>query len=113
MRAAVIYTAGPATQLKLEDRPVPVPTPGSVLIRVKAFGLNRSEMFTRRGMSPNVQFPRILGIECVGLVEACPGREFEVGATVMTVCSSFPTCVLKGPPILFRRHVTYPTHRLN
>ena len=40
-----------------------------MLIRVKAFGLNRSEMFTRQGHSPNVKFPRILGIEAVGLVE--------------------------------------------
>jgi len=91
MRAAVIYAAGPASQLKVEDRPVPTPTPGSVLIRVKAFGLNRSELFTRQGMSPNVKFPRILGIECVGVVEECLGGEFERGDTVLTVCPAFPS----------------------
>lgn len=34
-----------------------------------SFGLNRSELFTRRGDSPGVEFPRIQGIECVGVVE--------------------------------------------
>ncbi|MEA2911824.1 MAG: hypothetical protein QOJ15_3905, partial [Bradyrhizobium sp.] len=55
-----------------------------VLIRVKAFGLNRSELFTRQGHSPSVKFPRILGIEAVGLVEQAPGDEFRKGDIVAT-----------------------------
>ncbi len=39
---------------------------------MKAFGLNRSEVFTRQGHSPGVRFPRLLGIECVGVVEEAP-----------------------------------------
>jgi NADPH:quinone reductase-like Zn-dependent oxidoreductase len=54
------------------------------VIKVKAFGLNRSELFTRRGLSPNVQLPRILGIEAVGTVEASPGGQFNPGETVAT-----------------------------
>lgn len=49
MRAAVVYEAGPPNVLKLEDRRVPKPKQGEVLIQVKAAGLNRSEMFTRQG----------------------------------------------------------------
>jgi NADPH:quinone reductase-like Zn-dependent oxidoreductase len=70
MKAAMIYEAGGPEVLKAEDRPIPVPRPGEILIRVKAFGLNRSELFTRQGHSPGVKFPRILGIEAVGLVAA-------------------------------------------
>ena len=84
MKAAVIYEAGGPEVLKLEDRPVPKPQDGQVLIRVKAFGLNRSEMFTRQGHSPNVKFPRILGIEAAGLVEEAPGKEFRKGDVVAT-----------------------------
>ena len=84
MKAAVIYTPGGPEVLKLETRPIPTPSPGQVLIRVKACGMNRSELFTRQGHSPNVQFPRILGIEACGLVEECPGGEFEKGAIVAT-----------------------------
>jgi NADPH:quinone reductase-like Zn-dependent oxidoreductase len=84
MKAAAIYEAGGPEVLKLEDRPIPTPKQGEVLIRVKAFGLNRSELFTRQGHSPSVEFPRILGIEAVGLVEHAPGGEFSPGEVVAT-----------------------------
>ena len=85
MRAAVVRVAGPPEVLRVERVPVPVPVPGQALIRVKAFGINRSEMFTRQGLSPNVRFPRILGIEAVGIIEAAPGGEFASGQKVATV----------------------------
>jgi NADPH:quinone reductase-like Zn-dependent oxidoreductase len=84
MRAAVIRNAGGPEVLRIEEVPVPKPQPGQVLIRVKAFGLNRSELFTRLGQSPSVEFPRILGIEAVGLVEEAPGNEFRNGDVVAT-----------------------------
>ena len=84
MKAAVIYEAGGPEVLKMETRPVPVPQPGKVLIAVKTFGLNRSELFTRQGLSPDVTFPRILGIEAVGVVEDAPGKEFAKGDVVAT-----------------------------
>jgi NADPH:quinone reductase-like Zn-dependent oxidoreductase len=55
-----------------------------VLIRVRAFGLNRSELFTRQGHSPAVTFPRILGIEAVGEVVAAPDTELSPGQVVAT-----------------------------
>lgn len=84
MKAAVIHEAGGPEVLKIESRPVPIPQSGEVLIRVKAFGLNRSELFTRQGLSSNVAFPRVLGIEAVGLVEEAPGGEFGKGDIVAT-----------------------------
>src|SRR5271156_2553844 len=84
MRAAVIRTAGGPEVLKIESLPIPDPRKDQVLIRVKAFGLNRSELFTRQGHSPNVKFPRVLGIEAVGLVEQAPGSEFPQGAIIAT-----------------------------
>lgn len=57
MKAAVIHTPGGPEALKIEERPVPTPSTDEVLIRVKAFGINRSELFTRRGESPGVEFP--------------------------------------------------------
>ena len=85
MKAAVIYKPGGPEVLQLESRPIPTPTAGQVLLRVKAFGLNRSELFTRQGYSPNVKFPRILGIEAVGVVEYAPGTNFSKGDVVATV----------------------------
>jgi NADPH:quinone reductase-like Zn-dependent oxidoreductase len=85
MKAAVIHEPGGPEVLQIEDIAIPKPRSGDVLIRVKAFGLNRSELFTRQGFSPDVTFPRVLGIEAVGLVEEAPGNEFAKGATVATV----------------------------
>ena len=85
MKAAVIHEAGGPEVLKIESLPVPTPKSSEVLIRVKAFGLNRSELFTRQGHSPEVKFPRVLGIEAVGVVEAAPGDEFRKGDIVATV----------------------------
>ena len=84
MKAAVMRVPGPPEVLKIEELPIPVPVDGEVLIRVKAFGLNRSELFTRQGLSPDVRFPRVLGIEAVGTIEAAPGGEFSAGQTVAT-----------------------------
>src|SRR5713226_5924231 len=85
MKAAVIHEAGGPEVFKIASLVIPTPKPGEVLIRVKAFGLNRSELFTRQGHSPNVKFPRVLGIEAVGIVEETPGKEFSKGDVVATV----------------------------
>ena len=84
MKAAVVEEAGGPEVLLLQERPIPTPEAGWVLIRVKAFGINRSELFTRQGHSPSVRFPRVLGIEAVGEVAKAPGGEFQTGATVAT-----------------------------
>jgi NADPH:quinone reductase-like Zn-dependent oxidoreductase len=84
MKAAVIREPGGPEVLRIESVPIPVAQDGEVLIRVKAFGLNRSELFTRLGQSPSVKFPRVLGIEAVGVVDNAPGKEFRYGDIVAT-----------------------------
>lgn len=85
MRAIVMHEIGGPGVLKLQTVPKPSPTAGQVRIRVKAFGLNRSEVFTRQGHSPGVTFPRVLGIEAAGLVDdADPDSGFEAGEVVVT-----------------------------
>ncbi|KAK5032601.1 hypothetical protein LTS07_004011 [Exophiala sideris] len=89
MRAVQLKAAGPASNLRVVDLPIPVPKEDQVLIRVKSFGINRSEILTRQfGRAPvgPVQLPRVLGVEATGLVEAAPGHEqaFPKGAIAMT-----------------------------
>ena len=85
MKAAVTQKKGPPEVIEIQNRPVPKPKKGWVLIKVKAFGLNRSELFTRQGHSPNVIFPRIQGIECVGLVEDDPSGALDKGQQVAAI----------------------------
>ena len=72
MRAVVLDAPGPPEALQIRELPIPEPQPGWVLIEVKAFGLNRSELHTRLGLAEGVTFPRVLGIEAAGVVAAAP-----------------------------------------
>lgn len=87
MRAAVVHQPGPPSVLTLSEIPVPTPSAAQLLLRIKAFGLNRSELFTRQGHTPVsvVAFPRVLGIEAVGTVAACPSGKYAEGDKV-AVC---------------------------
>lgn len=85
MKAWVIRQPGGPERFSLEEIDTPDPRQGWVLLRIKAFGLNRSEWFTRNGDSPGVRFPRVLGIECVGEVIDGGGLDLEVGATVAAI----------------------------
>lgn len=82
MKAAVLYRAGGSENLRLEKREIPTPKEGQVLVKIKAFGLNRSEIMTRKGYSESVHLPRILGIECVGEIVEDPSGVFRKGQKV-------------------------------
>jgi hypothetical protein len=99
MKAAVIYEPGGPEVLKLETIPVPKPQKNEILIRIKAFGLNRSELFTRQGHSPGVKFPRVLGIEACGLVEEAPGGQFKKNQIVATAMGGMVRTILRFPII--------------
>lgn len=85
MRAVVVDRPGPPEVLEIRYVPAPRPKVGEVLVRVKAFGLNRSELHFRSGVASSGSFPRVPGIEATGVVEAAPGGEFEPGTQVMTM----------------------------
>ncbi|WP_421742666.1 alcohol dehydrogenase catalytic domain-containing protein [Cellulomonas sp.] len=85
MRAVVVDAPGGPEVLQVRDVPDPRVEPGQVLVRVRAFGLNRSELHFRRGQASSGSFPRIPGIEATGVVESAPGGELAVGTQVMTM----------------------------
>ena len=85
MKAAITTKAGKPSVIKIQEVLVPAIKSDWILIKVKAFGLNRSELFTRRGDSPGVTFPRIQGIECVGIVKEDPSNSFAKGQQVAVI----------------------------
>ena len=119
MRAVVLDAPGPASALIIRELPIPVPAPGWVLIRVRAFGLNRSELHMRLGLAEGVTFPRVPGIEAVGVVSRCPGGEFPVGQQVAAMMGGMGrvfdggyaeyTCVPASQVIAFRSRLDWAT----
>lgn len=86
MKAIVISEAGGPEKLQYTDVPTPQVKPGWSLVQVKGFGINHSEIFTRKGLSPDVQFPRILGIECVGIItQTTDDTRLPVGQKVISI----------------------------
>lgn len=87
MRA--IRLTGPVAldELTVSHVPIPDVEPGRVRIRVRAFGVNESEVTSRKGESgPDFSFPRILGIEAVGVVDAVgDGVDMVPGQKVATM----------------------------
>ena len=119
MKAVVLEAPGPPEALQIRDVPMPTPGRGEVLIKVAAFGVNRSELHTRLGLAVGVKFPRILGIEATGTVAACPGGEFQVGQQVATMMGGMGrtfdggyaeyTCVPAGQVIPFSSNLDWAT----
>jgi NADPH:quinone reductase len=87
MKAVVLHRTGTPDVLKVCEVPIPAVVPGWVLIKVKAFGLNRSELMMREyeGDASYIQLPRILGIECVGEIANSSDSHFTVGQKVVAL----------------------------
>ena len=110
MRAAVVEAPGGPEALVLRDLPKPAPRPGWTRVRVRAFGLNRAELMTRRGESGDaVRFPRVLGIEAVGTVdESVDDDAPPPGTTVASVMGGMGRAFDGG----YAEYVLLPTGRL-
>lgn len=85
MKAVVITRPCTASELTLAEVPIPQVRPGWVLVKIRAFGINRAEIYTRQGHSPGVPFPRIIGIECVGEVADASDSGLKPGQTVVSL----------------------------
>lgn len=87
MRAVQLHKTGGPEVLSVSEAPMPQVKPGWVLIRVKAFGLNHSELMMRQfeGDAPYIQLPRIIGIECAGEVADSSDSHFVEGQKVVAL----------------------------
>ena len=119
MRAVVLDGPGPASALQIRELPVPTPRAGWALIAVKAFGLNRSELHSRLGLAEGMTWPRVLGAEATGVIEACPGGEFAPGQQVAALAGGMGrvfdggyaeyTCVPVSQVVPFASSLNWPT----
>ncbi|KAI0351397.1 quinone oxidoreductase [Trametes cingulata] len=91
MRAILVkHNQGPAENLYLGNAEKPSPGPGKVLVKVKAFGLNRMDILQREGRYPLPPgAPDILGVEFSGhVVQVGDGvSEWNAGDEVLGLTS--------------------------
>ncbi|HVF54550.1 MAG TPA: alcohol dehydrogenase [Pyrinomonadaceae bacterium] len=71
----VAQIPAPGADFQIVEREVPDPGPGHVRIKVQACGVCHSDVFTKEGSWPDIQYPRVPGHEVVGRID-------EVGAGV-------------------------------
>lgn len=89
MRAICVDRPGGRQQLKLIDRPVPVPGPGEVLVRIAYAAANWADVQKRQGIYPDpVEYPAILGGEVSGVIAALGDgvRRIKIGQRVAALC---------------------------
>ena len=84
MKAYVIERAGGPDVLQLSDIAVTEPGTDEVQIRVRAFGLNRAEVYRRLGKMGPISGQVVPGIEAVGDVIHDPAGVFRTGQRVAT-----------------------------
>ena len=73
MKVAVV--SRPGADFEIVERDIPKPGAGEVRIKVQACGVCHSDMFTKEGAWPGIQYPRIPGHEVAGVID-------ELGAGV-------------------------------
>jgi D-arabinose 1-dehydrogenase-like Zn-dependent alcohol dehydrogenase len=73
MKAAQVRE--PGADFEIVEREIPKPGPGQVRVRVLACGVCHSDVFTKEGQWPGIQYPRVPGHEVVGIID-------ELGAAV-------------------------------
>ena len=65
----------PGADFEIVEREIPKPGAGEVRIKVQACGVCHSDVFTKEGQWPGIQYPRVPGHEVVGIID-------ELGAGV-------------------------------
>ena len=73
MKAAQVSI--PGADFQIVEREIPKPNAGQVRIKVQACGVCHSDVLTKEGSWPGIQYHRVPGHEVVGIVD-------EVGADV-------------------------------
>ena len=90
----VAQVSHPGANFQIVEREIPQPRAGEVRIKVQACGVCHSDAFTKEGLWPGIQYPRVPGHEVVGIVDEVGGgvSEWKKGKRVRTRNRSFPSC---------------------
>ena len=69
-RMRVVQVGKAKGPLELVEREIPEPGAGQVRIKVQACGVCHSDVYTKEGLFPGIDYPRVPGHEVAGIVDA-------------------------------------------
>ncbi|HXI40275.1 MAG TPA: alcohol dehydrogenase catalytic domain-containing protein, partial [Bryobacteraceae bacterium] len=83
----VVHISRPNGPFEIVERDIPEPGAGAVRIKIQACGICHSDMLTKDGIFPGIQYPRVPGHEVAGIIDAVgpgiarwtPGQRVGVG----------------------------------
>src|SRR5437870_9438061 len=86
-RMRSVQVSKPKGALEVIERNIPEPGLAQVRIKVQACGICHSDSFTKDGLFPGIQYPRVPGHEIAGVIDALgegvnewkPGQRVAVG----------------------------------
>lgn len=84
MKAVVVTGPGGLENVRVEERPLPEPGPGEVLVRMRRAALNHLDLWVRRGL-PGAEYPHVQGADGAGVVE-------RIGEDVSGIEAGQPVC---------------------
>ena len=73
----VAQISKPGADFEIVEREIPDPNPGQVRIKVEACGVCHSDVFTKEGSWPGIQYPRVPGHEVSGVIDELGDRVSE------------------------------------
>ena len=82
-----VQVSKPGGPLEMVERNIPEPGPMQVRIKVQACGICHSDSFTKEGLFPGIQYPRVPGHEIAGVIDAI-GKGIAVATTTTTTNST-------------------------
>jgi D-arabinose 1-dehydrogenase-like Zn-dependent alcohol dehydrogenase len=82
-----VQVSKPKGPLEIVERDIPEPVARQVRIKVQACGICHSDSFTKEGLFPGIQYPRVPGHEIAGIIDVVgkdvgewkPGQRVAVG----------------------------------
>ena len=67
MKAALV--PAPGADFEIVEREIPKPGAGHVRVKVQACGVCHSDVLTKEGGMPGIEYPRVPGHEVVGIID--------------------------------------------
>ena len=75
-----VQISKPRGPFEIVERDIPEPGPMQVRIKVQACGICHSDSFTKEGLFPGIQYPRVPGHEIAGIIDTT-GKGLKTNTT--------------------------------